>query len=228
MEAFLTTFALIFAMEMGDKSQLIIVALACRYTWRQVLGGLTLAAVVTHGLAVALGQVLGSLIPFGYVKTVAALAFLGFAFHCLRPETEEDDEDVEPSRLATRWPVFAIALTFFISELGDKTQLAVVAAVVENARPWATWAGAVGGMIIADSLAIAVGQLLQRVPGWVMRGLSVTLFLFFGWSTLVEAWGWVPMVRYLGAALLILYAGLVIWRQELERVRSAPALRPEK
>ena len=210
MEAFLAAFGLIFLMEMGDRSQLVVMALATRYSWRQVVAGVILAAAVTHGLAVLEGGAVCTFIPLAYVKTLAALLFLGFAGWTLCGEGE-DEEEQENGRWS-KWPVMAIAATFFISEFGDKTQLATIAAVAKTGQPGLTWLGAVAGMVVADILGIGIGQLLRQVPVWIVKGVSSAVFTIFGWLTLAEAWDW-PAVwwrshRAGAAALLVRSAPL--------------------
>lgn len=213
MEAFWTTFGLVFLMEMGDKSQLVIMALATRYKWQQVAIGVTLASLVTHGLAVLVGGMLGTLIPMEYVKTAAALAFLGFAFWTLRSGEEDEEDETQTRGFFRRWPAFTIAATFLISEFGDKTQLTTVAAAAKTGLPIATWLGAASGMVAADAIGIAVGRLLQRVPSWIIRLVSASVFLVFGWSTLVETWAIPELAGYTGMALLPLLALLMVIRQ---------------
>jgi putative Ca2+/H+ antiporter (TMEM165/GDT1 family) len=201
-------------MEMGDKSQLVIMALATRYHWQQVLLGLILASAVVHGLAVAVGGLLGDLIPMVYMKTLAALAFLAFAIVTLRSANDQEEaEDVTRSGWLRRFPAISIAFAFFVSEFGDKTQLATVAATARSGLPGMTWAGATVGMVAADSLGIVVGRLLQRIPAWVIRTVSASIFLAFGWSSLGQAWGW-PQLWTIGVIVISLASCLaVVWRQ---------------
>lgn len=224
MDAFLTTFGLVFLMEMGDKSQLVIMALATRYKWQQVALGVTLASLLTHGLAVLIGGILGTLIPMTYMKTAAALAFLGFAIWTLRGWEEEDEEATESGGFFRRWPALTIATTFLISEFGDKTQLTTVAAAAKTGLPVATWLGATGGMVAADAVGIAVGQLLQHVPAWIIRFVSASVFLVFGWSTLAETWGFPELAGYTGMVLLPIIA-LLLARRQPQTKQEIPDMR---
>lgn len=214
MDAFWTALGLIFLMEMGDKSQLVIMALATRYRWQQVLTGLVLASAVVHGLAVVVGGLLGDFIPMVYVKTLAGLAFLAFAYVSLRASNDEEEaEDTATSGLLRRWPALAIALAFSISEFGDKTQLATIAATAKSGLPWLTWAGATLGMVAADGLGIVVGRLLQRVPAWLIKAVSAGIFVVFGWSSLGEVWNWPHLLQYGGLAILLGGCLTLVWRQ---------------
>lgn len=221
MQAFWTALGLIFLMEMGDKSQLVIMALSTRYHWRQVLLGLVLASAAVHGLAVAVGGVLGDLIPFVYVKTVAALAFLAFAWvslHSRPEEASDDDAALQKNGPFQRMPALAIALAFCLSEFGDKTQLATVAAAAESGAPWLTWAGATLGMVAADSLGIVVGKLLKRVPAWIVKAGSAAVFLTFGWTNLGETWNMPALWRCAGLVVLAAIWLMLVLRQRAQLV----------
>ena len=56
MTVFLTTLGLIGAAEMGDKTQLLTLALAARLPLRAVLGGVVVATLLNHALAVVVGH----------------------------------------------------------------------------------------------------------------------------------------------------------------------------
>ena len=60
MEALLSSFGVVFLAEMGDKTQLLVMAFAAKYHWRPVLGGMFLGILAVHSLAVAAGNVVGS------------------------------------------------------------------------------------------------------------------------------------------------------------------------
>ena len=63
MDAFWQAAFLIFLAEMGDKSQLVSLAFATRYSWKIALAGVTVATLVVHLFSVLLGEVLGQTIP---------------------------------------------------------------------------------------------------------------------------------------------------------------------
>jgi len=76
---FLTTAALFFLAEMGDKTQLATVALAARYqsVWR-VTTGTTLGMLASDGLAVFLGERLAQRVPMRWIRRAAATVFFAF------------------------------------------------------------------------------------------------------------------------------------------------------
>jgi Ca2+/H+ antiporter, TMEM165/GDT1 family len=76
-------------------------------------------------------------------------------------------------------PVAAAFVLVFLAELGDKTQLALVA-MAARARPWAVWAGAVAGFAAATLAAVLAGSLVARLlPRRLVLAASGLLFLAF-------------------------------------------------
>ncbi len=74
---------LVVVAEMGDKTQLLAMAMASKYKARQVMLGVLIATIFNHGLAVIVGTYLSSLIPMDIVKLVAGFAFLVFGLWTL-------------------------------------------------------------------------------------------------------------------------------------------------
>lgn len=182
--SFLAPLGVIFLSELGDKSQLLILSMATRYQMRQVLIGLIVASAATHGLAVGIGASVGALVPSHYLQFAAATLFLGFAVAALGRETE--DEESERLRF-TLGPALTVAVTFFVSELGDKTQLATVALATKYAHSWLVWLGAVSGMILADTIALLLGsKLLKKLNKNILKLITATVFMLFAVATLIS------------------------------------------
>jgi len=183
MEPFWAAFLLIFFAEMGDKTQFLVMALAGRYSSRAVFTGMTLGIIVVHGLAVAVGATIGSLISAEKMTIVASLLFICFGLWSLKGETE-DEEECKASRFG---PVMTVALTFIIGEMGDKTQLAAVALASEMGNWLMVFAGAVAGMVIADGMGLVAGNYLQKkISPPTMQKLSAAIFIVFGVAGLVQ------------------------------------------
>jgi Ca2+/H+ antiporter, TMEM165/GDT1 family len=166
--AIVVAFAVVLLAEMGDKSQLVALSLASRFSPWVTLAAVASASIVLHGLAVTVGVALAQAISASTRALIAGSLFLAYAAWTLlrvlrdaRPPEHEDGEEM--IQVAPRRSVFiAIALAFFISEFGDKTQLAV-ATLATTRNAFFTWVGAVLGMAVADGVAIAAGAGLRRV-----------------------------------------------------------------
>ncbi|MCV7282305.1 TMEM165/GDT1 family protein [Mycolicibacterium flavescens] len=203
--AILVSLAVVFVAELGDKSQLITMTYSLRHRWWVVLSGVGIAAMLVHGLSVAIGHFLGMTLPERPIAFAAAVAFLLFAVWTWR-EGADDDGDV---RIAEpRFVVPAIVSSFVLAELGDKTMLATVALASDH--HWAgVWIGATVGMVLADAVAIAAGRLLhRRLPAGLLHGLASFLFLEFGlWLLFDGGFGLrgvaVAVTAAVGAAALV-------------------------
>jgi putative Ca2+/H+ antiporter (TMEM165/GDT1 family) len=183
--AFLISTGLIFAAELGDKSQLVALWFATRYRWWIVLTGVTIATLVVHLGSVVIGRAFGNLLPEDLVLVLVALSFFFFAAWSLRGDTfEGETERLRGGRLGALGVVTA---TFFFAELGDKTQLATVSLASGQDESVAVWLGSTLGMVLADALAIAVGVVAgKRLPQRALSYVSAALFVAFGIAALVS------------------------------------------
>jgi Ca2+/H+ antiporter, TMEM165/GDT1 family len=180
------SFAVIFVAELGDKSQLMALTFAARYRASTVLVGITLATAVVHLVSVAVGSWLGAALPTGWIALAAGLAFLGFGAWTLRGDRLSKDEKAKAKR-GGRSAMWAVAVAFFLAELGDKTMLATITLATQHGW-FGTWIGSTIGMVAADALAILVGRWLGRnLPEKAIRIGAAALFALFGVWLLVDA-----------------------------------------
>jgi Ca2+/H+ antiporter, TMEM165/GDT1 family len=184
-EALLVSFGVVFVAELGDKSQLLTLAFAARHGVVPVLLGITIAAALVMGVSVVVGAVVGDALPTDAVQVLAGLAFFGVAVWTLRGDGDDDGAakgDSTPSRST----VGAVAVAFFVAELGDKTMLATLT-LASTYGPWGTWVGATLGMVAANLLAVAGGRFLRtRLPERTVRRAAAALFVVFGLVLVVD------------------------------------------
>ena len=176
MTAFLTSVAIVFLAEMGDKTQLLAMAFASRFRWQIVLWGVFVSTAVNHLFAVYVGSYLTSIIPLQYIKIGAAISFIIFGLWTIRGDTLEGEE-----KKFNFSPFWTVAVAFFLAEMGDKTQLATVTLAAEFNTIIPVWLGTTTGMIISDAVGIVVGIVLQKkIPGRQVKWLAATVFIAFG------------------------------------------------
>lgn len=182
MTAILVAFGVIFVAEFGDKSQLMALAFAARYSAAVVLAGVSIAAAAVFAIAVGVGSLLGVALPDGPIAIAAGVLFLAFGVLTLRDHADADAERTPRTRSA----LAMVALTFFLAELGDKTMIATLA-LAARADPLWTWLGATLGMVAADVGAIVVGRMAgARLPERLLRRLAAAAFLVFGIVLLID------------------------------------------
>jgi putative Ca2+/H+ antiporter (TMEM165/GDT1 family) len=185
--AFLLSTGLIFIAELGDKSQLVALWFATRYRWWLVLAAVTAATLVVHLASVAAGRVIDNALPEEVLRIIVGLSFLGFAWWSIRGDSL-DDEETPVGRLPLLGAFGVVASAFFISELGDKTQLATVSIAGREANAVGVWLGSTLGMVLADALAVAVGLLAgNNLPTRTIGRVAAALFVVFGLATIASA-----------------------------------------
>ena len=182
MLAFLQSLLLIALAEMGDKTQLVALAFATRFSARVVLAGVFVATLVVHLFSVAVGEALGVMLPTFWLTLAAGAAFIGFGLWTLRGDTLDD---VRPSAARRFGPFLTVAIAFFLAELGDKTMLATVtlASQLRDAVP--VWIGSTLGMVVADGIAVVIGLVIgKRLPTRAIKYGSAGVFIVSGLATL--------------------------------------------
>jgi putative Ca2+/H+ antiporter (TMEM165/GDT1 family) len=181
---FLSVFGLIALGELGDKTNFLAMTLACKYHWKPVLFGIVAAVVVLMAIAVMLGEFVLALLPPLILKLVAGFLFLFFA---VRSFLEKEVSVEERPRQALS-PFLVTFLSFFVGELGDKTQLLTLTLAAQYKQPLTVWLGATLAMIVVDGTFVFLGNRLGRLlPRHIMRYLAGGLFAAFGLLTILSA-----------------------------------------
>jgi|UniRef100_UPI004048D4E4 Ca2+/H+ antiporter, TMEM165/GDT1 family len=183
MEAFLVSTAVVTLAEMGDKTQLLAFLLAARLKKPDpIILGILAATVLNHSLAGVLGLWITETLSPQWLRWLLGLSFIGMAIWALIPDKIEESD----MRLTRRWGVFGATLvTFFLAEMGDKTQIATVALAANYAAPILVVLGTTLGMLIADVPAVFVGdKFAARIPMRLVHGVAAAIFAVLGLLTL--------------------------------------------
>lgn len=186
MESLLVSTGVVALAEIGDKTQLLAFVLAARFKKpAPIIAGILCATVINHGLAGALGAWITTVISPGLLRWVLGGSFIAMAIWTLIPDAIEEDE----TRVAGRLGVFgATFVTFFLAEMGDKTQVATIAMAAHYAQPLLVVIGTTAGMLIADVPAVFVGdRLAGRIPMRLVHGIAAAVFAALGLATLLGA-----------------------------------------
>lgn len=178
MEAFLVSALAVTVGEIGDKTQLLALLLAARYKKPiPIVLGILIATLANHALAGLLGQWVASNIPSTLLRWALGLSFLAIAAWTLKPDEMEDKGLSEG-----KYGVFVLTcITFFIAEIGDKTQLATVALAAKYSNLYLVIAGTTLGMLIADIPAVFLGKIAApNFPFKIVRWIAAGVFGILG------------------------------------------------
>ncbi|WP_343627058.1 TMEM165/GDT1 family protein [Roseateles puraquae] len=186
MEALFVSTGVVALAEIGDKTQLLAFILAARFKkpW-PIIAGILCTTIVNHGVAGALGAWITSAVSPGILRWVLGASFIGMAIWTLIPDKIEDEE----TQIAKRFGVFgATVITFFLAEMGDKTQIATVAMAAHYANPILVVIGTTLGMLLADVPAVFIGdKLANRIPMKLVHSIAAAIFAVLGVATLLGA-----------------------------------------
>ena len=183
METFLVSTAVVAIGEIGDKTQLLALMLAARFKRPiPIVLGILIATLANHTLAGLLGEWVRQSLNPDYLRWGLGCSFLAVAVWALIPDTIE--EELTP---VGRYGVFFITLTtFFIAEIGDKTQLSTVMLAAKFPSLLSVVAGTTFGMLIADVPAVFLGQMASvKIPFKVVRIVAALMFAVLGVATLL-------------------------------------------
>lgn len=183
MESLLVSTGVVALAEMGDKTQLLAFILAARFKRPlPIILGILCATLLNHGMAGALGAWITSVLGPDILRWVLGLSFIGMAIWTLIPDKIEDEE----TQIAAKLGVFgATFITFFLAEMGDKTQIATIALAAHYATPMLVIAGTTLGMLIADVPAVFAGnKFADKIPMKLVHSIAAGIFAVIGLLTL--------------------------------------------
>lgn len=191
MEALLISTGVVALAEIGDKTQLLAFLLATRFKRPlPIVLGILAATLINHGLAGLVGAWITAQLGPELLRWILGVSFLGMAIWTLIPDKIEDEE----ADLSLKLGVFgATFVTFFLAEMGDKTQIATVAMSARFTDVTMVVAGTTLGMLIADVPAVFAGdKLANRIPMKLVHGIAAAMFAAMGVATLLglgAQWG---------------------------------------
>jgi putative Ca2+/H+ antiporter (TMEM165/GDT1 family) len=178
MEAFLISLTTITVAEIGDRTQLLSLVLAARY--RQplpIIAGILCATLANHAAAGFVGVWFGSLLKPRMIETIVGASMIAMALWTLKPDTLD-----ESAKSTGAMGAFLATLTsFFIAEIGDKTQIATIALAAGYPSLVAVVSGTTAGMLLANVPVVILGKAFaDRLPLKTIHYVAAALFLVLG------------------------------------------------
>ena len=185
MEAFFVSTGVVALAEVGDKTQLLSFLLAAKFRKPlPIVLAILAATLFNHAFAAAVGTWVTTLLGPHVLRWVLAASFFGMAVWTLIPD-KLDEEDAN----GPRYGVFATTfITFFLAEMGDKTQIATMALAAQFHSFLSVVAGTTCGMMLANVPAVYCGdRLAGRIPVRLVHRIAAVVFVILGVATLLGA-----------------------------------------
>jgi putative Ca2+/H+ antiporter (TMEM165/GDT1 family) len=189
--AFLGIFALIFLLELPDKSMIATIVMSTRARPSSIVIGASAGFVVQMGIAVTAGGLL-TLLPLHVKDIIVAVLFLGGAAYLFLSREEKQETVGEQKAMTeistTRLKEITTAFTvIFLAEFGDLTQIQAANFTVKTHEPIEVFFATSLALICVSFLGAYGGRFLQRyVPlRWIRYGGGL-VFLGLGIYTLVN------------------------------------------
>ena len=189
MELFLLSILAVAIAEIGDRSMFLaaLFGMRCRSAWA-VFWGMAAGLFLNQLLSAVAGIWLFAVIATDWHLWVVGAAFLVMAVWVLIPEDEEFEKDTR-----ARSAFLAAAVAFFVFEMLDKTQLAVIALAGASGALLPVVLGATVGILLITTPALILGKrFATSIPAAPLRFVASGLFLLIGLWTWAEAGGWMP------------------------------------
>ena len=169
--------------ELGDKTQLSILLLSSKTEKHlQLTAGVMLAFLIVDGFAIVVGSWITDVMPLGLLKILSGILFMIFGILILRTNAEMYEED----NLYFRNPFISGFILIFMTEWGDKTQIAS-GLFATKYDPLMVLVGTITALTILTITAIFLGRFIStkiderlatRLAGlaFILIGISMLLF----------------------------------------------------
>ena len=174
---FVEALGLIILMELGDKTMLTTMCLSAQYRRPRLVLLATISALTTSSIiAIILGFILSTTLPVEIITYLSGILFLSLGIFTLaRFNNEVLDTCDNPGTL------FGMFSLVFLSELGDKSQIAILALAAQSAFPVSVFLGSVVAFLIVNSIgALAGNHAAERIPMKMIKIVVGIVFILFG------------------------------------------------
>jgi putative Ca2+/H+ antiporter (TMEM165/GDT1 family) len=188
---FVGIIALMFVLELPDKTFLATVIMATRARPLMVVIGGSLALVIQMGIAVGAGTLLTFFPTHWKDLIVGALFLAGAAYLLFVTESEEEEKgrrEAEIEKAATRWKEITTAfVVLFIGEFGDLTQIQAANFQAKLHQPLEVFLASSLALVAVTFIGAYSGRALQRrVPLQRVRLGGGLIFAGLGLWTLIS------------------------------------------
>ena len=183
MDVFMISTASVAVGELGDKTQLLALILATRLRHPvPIIAGIFVATLLNHLGACLVGEWASKLINPQILKWMLGVSFLAVAAWALIPDKVDQEVTTQG-----HYGVFVLtAVTFFLAEMGDKTQIVALALAAKYNDLIAVVAGTTLGMMIVNTPTVLCAERATKwIPVKLVRVIAAAVYAVLGVVTLL-------------------------------------------
>lgn len=187
LQSFLVSTSVVALAEVGDKTQLLSLVLAARYRKPiPIVLGVLVATLLNHAGAGGVGTLLANVLSQNVLNWAVVASFVLMAGWILIPD-KFDDDDLKESK-QSMGVFMTTAVTFFLAEMGDKTQIATVALAAQFHDFFGVVSGTTLGMMLANAPAVYFGsRFADKLPTKTVHIVAAIIFAVLGGLALRNA-----------------------------------------
>jgi len=171
------SFFLVFIAELGDKTQITVVTLCSKWSRKTVFIGAMLAFLIVDGLSVLIGEALATFLSFFWIQVVSGAIFILSGIFTLFSKGVEE----EKKAYSCQFTVLSTFALVSLMELGDKTQIMVIALAAQYNTPILVLAGVMLAFTLITVIGVAIGEIMiKKIPQKHMQTITAAIFIIFG------------------------------------------------
>ncbi|TET09433.1 MAG: TMEM165/GDT1 family protein [Candidatus Thorarchaeota archaeon] len=176
-QTLISSAGLVLLMELGDKTMLTTICLSAQYRrpWLVLLA--TMVALATSSvIAVIIGYILSATLPIEIITYVSGILFIVLGIYTLA--TSNSDIPDTCDNPGTMFGMFSLVL---LSELGDKSQITILALAAQTPFAIMVFAGSLIGFLVVNAIgAFAGNRVAARIPLKIVKKVVGLIFVLFG------------------------------------------------
>lgn len=183
-EALLAAFSLVAISEFGDRSQLAALLLGAEYhsSHTKVFAGAVLAFSLLFLISIFIGSAIFLYVPQSALRIFSPVAFIGMGLFIL---LKKEEEKVKIKK--DKEPFLAAFSLIALSEIGDKTQIAIIFLATNFHDTLGTFMGAMAAETLLTGMAIFAGKKIsERIKMHWIKYLSGVIFILFGFISFLK------------------------------------------
>lgn len=191
-DAFLVSLVTVGIAEVGDRSLFLALLFGLRYQrpW-PIFIGMAVGLFANQALSAVVGLWLFQWLSDDWHNWIIAGAFLFMAIWVLLPE--QNDEEIKPS-ISSPQLIWAAAISFFLLEIADKSQLVVITLAGSYQSVWPVVFGATLGILATTAPVLWLGyKFAHKIPVHALKWVASGLFFALALGAALSAAGWATL-----------------------------------